>query len=245
MIPVGGSVRSVRPPVVTVLLIAACVIVFLGELRLPERALAAAIEQYGVIPARQLWALERDAGQLELWLTPLVTSLFLHGGWSHLLGNMLYLWVFGDGVENRLGHARFLLFFLLCGAAAAQAQVLMAPGSVTPMIGASGAIAGVLGSYLALYPWASITMVLPIFFIPYFFDVPALLFVGIWFLHQLLAGAAWTLSTAAAEAGGVAWWAHVGGFLTGVLLLPLFLDRRHHGHEPRHYRGPYRYTLRH
>lgn len=237
MIPVAGSVRSLRPPLATGALIAACVLVFLHETRLPSRLLDHFIQVYGLVPARQAAALAEAPLALGYWLVPMFTSMFLHGGWAHLIGNMMFLWIFGDGVENRMGHARFLAFYLACGLAAGQAQVVAAPDSVIPMVGASGAVAGVLGAYLVLYPTASVVVMVPIFFYPYFFQVPALFFLGFWFLQQLIHGTAFALNPAAGQAGGVAWWAHVGGFVAGVVLLPLFLDGAHLGHHPPSYRG--------
>jgi len=242
MIPIRGSVVGVRPPIVTVLLIALNAAVFFWEVGLHPLVLETVVRRFGVVPARELAALREAPELLEAWLLPIFTSMFLHGGWAHFVGNMLYLWVFGDGVENRLGHGRFLLFYVLCGVAASQAQVWMHPSATTPMIGASGAIAGVLGAYLALYPRASVVLLVPLLFVPFFFEVPAVLFLGIWFFQQLTAGAVMTLS-GAAEAGGVAWWAHVGGFVAGIVLLPLLLDRRHHGYRPLHYRDAARRGL--
>jgi membrane associated rhomboid family serine protease len=152
---------------------------------------------------------------------PIFTSMFLHGGWGHLLGNMLYLWIFGDNVEDRLGHARYVVFYLLCGVAAALLHVALAPDSQLPTLGASGAIAGVLGGYIVLYPRARVLTLIPIFVFIRFIYVPAVLFIGIWFALQLLGGA----QTLHETGPGVAFWAHVGGFVAGVALVKLFETR--------------------
>jgi len=188
----------------TLVLIAVNVLVFLHELSLPQPALEALLHDQGVIPARQVEALSGSPGALDLWLWPIFSSMFLHGGWLHIIGNMLFLNVFGNGVENRMGHWRFLVFYLLCGVAASQSEVLMQSASTVPMIGASGAISGVLGAFLVLYPLARILVLVPVFFLPLFFEIPALFFLGFWFLEQLVAGTVWTLHAQAAQAGGVA-----------------------------------------
>ena len=154
----------------------------------------------------------------------LITSLFLHGGWLHVGGNMLYLWIFGDNVEDRLGHVRFLIFYLLCGVAASFTHVLANPASTVPTIGASGAIAGVLGAYFLLYPKSKVLTLLPLGFYLQVVQVPAFLFLGFWFLLQFVVGAA-SLSAGAAGREGVAWWAHVGGFAAGAGLQFVFRKR--------------------
>jgi membrane associated rhomboid family serine protease len=146
--------------------------------------------------------------------------MFLHGGWMHVLGNMLYLWIFGDNVEDRMGHGRFLAFYLLCGVAAAMLQVAFSPGSSVPMVGASGAIAGVLGAYLVMFPHSRILTLVPIFVVVQIIEVPALYFLGFWFLLQLFGGVGSLSRTA--DVGGVAFWAHAGGFLAGVVAVWFF-----------------------
>ncbi len=235
MIPLRSTVRGVRPPVITIALLAVNAAVFFWELGLHPLVLETTVRRLGLVPVRQTTVLREAPWLWEAWLLPLVTSMFLHGGWAHFTGNMLYLWVFGGPVENRLGHGRYLLFYLLSGLAAGQAQVWMHSDSPVPMIGASGAIAGVLGAYLALYPFSSVVTMVPLFFLPFFFEVPALLFLLVWFFQQLAAGTVMTLS-GASQGAGVAWWAHVGGFVAGLALLPLLMDRRHHGHRPLSYR---------
>jgi len=167
-------------------------------------------------PAREL-ALVCPAGDREY--LQIFTSMFVHAGPAHIIGNMFFLWVFGDNVEDRMGHVRYLLFYLICGIAAAAAQTYMSIDTVIPSVGASGAIAGILGAYLVLYPTARVQVViLPLFFIPFF--VPAALLIGFWFVMQLFAGFA---EMAQATAGsGVAWWAHIGGFVAGATLIWLF-----------------------
>jgi len=175
---------------------------------------------WGVIPFRYLQAFPRDPVEL---LTPL-TAMFLHGGWLHLLGNMLYLYIFGDNVEDLLGSGRYLIFYLLCGAASFGAQILLQHNSMVPNVGASGAIAGVLGAYMLLFPRARVVTLLPLFLFWPIVEIPAFFFLGIWFLMQFFSGAA-SLGRSDALAGGVAWWAHIGGFLAGMILLRGFLPR--------------------
>jgi len=201
-------------PFVTVGLIIANALVFLYMITLPDAMLERFVATYAVVPA---------------WFSvpTLFTSQFLHAGWMHIIGNMLYLWIFGDNVEDRLGHFRYLLFYLGAGALAAILQVLFNPFSAVPMLGASGAIAGVMGAYFVLYPQSR---VLTAVFIIIFFDVieiPAVFFLGIWFLMQLLSGVG-SLGVTNAASGGTAFWAHVGGFVAGVIvgLLLRARDRR-------------------
>ncbi len=206
-------------PWVTVLLIVVNLLGFWQELRVDDARLGAFIETWGVVSARHHTILESSPFRLDLWALPILSSMFLHGGLAHLAGNMLFLWIFGDGVEYRLGRPRFLFFYLLTGFAAALAESWMHPASTAPMIGASGAIAGVLGAYLLFFPRARITMVVPIFFWPFFFTIPAFTFLGFWFLQQLVLGSVGGL--APDLGGGVAWWAHAGGFAAGFVLGPL------------------------
>ena len=150
--------------------------------------------------------------------------MFLHGGWAHLLGNMLYLWIFGDNVEDRMGHPRYLVFYLLCGWSASYAHIAAAPTSPLPALGASGAIAGVLGAYITLYPRARVVTLLPLGFFATLVQVPAYVFLGLWFVQQFLYGTLSVARTAQTE-GGVAWWAHIGGFAAGFLLVWIFQTR--------------------
>jgi len=193
--------------------------VFLYQLSLGER-LTDFVYAYGLIPFRFLQVVPRDPAEL---LT-LLSAMFLHGGWAHLLGNMLYLHIFGDNVEDRLGHGRYLLFYLTCGVLSFLAQVAFQPLSMVPNVGASGAIAGLLGAYFLLFPRARVLTILPLFFFFPLVEIPAFFFLGLWFLIQFLSGAS-TIGRTSALTGGVAWWAHIGGFLVGMLLLKLLLPR--------------------
>jgi membrane associated rhomboid family serine protease len=158
------------------------------------------------------------------WLT-IFTSMFLHGGLFHLISNMWALYIFGDNVEDRMGPTRFLIFYLLCGAVAATVHVVMNPTSTVPTVGASGAISGVMGAYLVLFPASRVITLVPFFFFPYFFEVPALFFIGLWFGGQLVNALA-TSALTPPDVGGVAWWAHVGGFVAGIILVRLFVAGR-------------------
>lgn len=225
MIPLRDTIRSRTVPVVTMALIAANVAMFLVELSKGDE-LHAFLIRYGLVPARFILWEELGGPPWSVWrYVPFASSMFLHGGWVHLLGNMLYLWIFADNVEDRMGHLRFLVFYLLSGVLAAAAQVWVSPDVTVPTVGASGAIAGVLGAYMLLYPGARIVTFVPIFFLPWFVEVPAIAYLGLWFVMQFLSG---TMELAAAESagGGVAWWAHAGGFVAGMVLLPLFLIGR-------------------
>ena len=223
MIPISDRNPTRRFPVTNLTLIAVNSVVFLYELSLKSRQLDRLILTWGVVPNNVLFALTHPAqAPLPIWVT-LITSQFIHAGWLHIVGNMIFLWVFGDNVEDVLGSFSYLIFYLVSGVAAGIAQVLVGgPGDV-PSIGASGAIAGVLGAYLLLYPWARISILLPIFIIFWTIDLPAVLVIGWWFIQQAFYGVA-ALSTTAA--GGVAFWAHVGGFITGAFLIVPFLGRR-------------------
>jgi membrane associated rhomboid family serine protease len=219
MFPIRSNVPSRGAAPFTLLLVIANVLFFFYEILLPAPALDALVATYGMVPARETALLLHEPTALSGWLLPIATSMFLHGGWAHLVGNMLFLWVFGRALEPTIGSRRFLLVYLLGGLAASQIQFVVAPLSQIPMIGASGAVAAVLGAHLFLFPRASVTVLFPILIFPLFFEVPAVLFLGIWFLEQIWAGTLWSLSPLAAQAGGVAWWAHVGGFIAGFALV--------------------------
>ncbi len=224
MIPIGDSVPHGRRSTVTVLLIAACVLVFLYELTLRGRALDLFVERWGVVPALVLPALGGVQAPHGALVT-LVTSQFLHAGFVHLGGNMLFLWVFGRAVEERFGSVLFLAFYLVVGAAAALAQTfVLGPRDVVPILGASGAIAGVLGAYFVSYPRAWVTVLAPILFFFWAFDLPAVLVLAFWFVTQFFNGLA-TITHASQAASGVAVWAHVAGFVLGALVTPV-LPRR-------------------
>ena len=211
MIPLRDTIPSRTAPVVTVALIAVNVLVFLHETALGPY-LPQFIEHYGLVPYVFVHWGERFGTPVDpARFLPLFTSMFWHGGWGHLLGNMLYLWIFGDNVEDRLGHGRFLLFYVGCGLIAALTQVALSPESTLPTVGASGAIAGVLGAYLISFPRSR---VLTLFFV-WLIEVPAVAYLAFWFVLQLLSGVA---SLGEPDGmGGVAWWAHVGGFVAGIV----------------------------
>ncbi|RUM89868.1 MAG: rhomboid family intramembrane serine protease [Thermodesulfatator sp.] len=226
MIPLQDVLPRRTVPLATWGIIVVNAVVFLLEVSLPPPTREVLFHYLGLIPARIThpgWAAAHGFPP-GAYLT-FLTHLFLHGGWVHFLGNMWTLWIFGDNVEDRLGHLRFLIFYLLCGVAAALTHIFMHPDSTVPTIGASGAISGVLGAYFVMFPLARVIVLVPIFFFPFFLEVPALLYLGYWYLLQVFSG---TLSLALpGEIGGVAWWAHAGGFLTGVLTHRLFCRRPH------------------
>jgi membrane associated rhomboid family serine protease len=176
--------------------------------------------QYGIIPAAVFQWSQSDLPFSAVAL-PFLTSMFLHGGWLHLIGNMWYLWIFGDNIEDRIGHFSYLIFYLLCGLGAGIAHTTLNYDSTAPSIGASGAIAGVLGAYLVSYPFARVLTLVPIFVFLQVIEIPALIVLGFWFLVQFLYGAT-ALASATGNSGGVAWWAHVGGFIVGMILVSLF-----------------------
>ena len=220
MIPIRDDNPARRTPWLTWLLISSCVGVILWEWSLGAAA-QQAIFGYGLIPARLLQGamLPPEIGTVPALLT-VFTSMFLHGGWMHLIGNMLYLWIFSDNVEDAMGHGRFIVFYLLCGIGAAMAQALPDPSSAIPMVGASGAISGVLAAYLMLYPRARVTVVIPLGFYLHVTRLPAAAVLGLWFLLQLLSE---MMSGAGA---GVAFRAHIGGFVAGLLLVFAFVPKR-------------------
>jgi membrane associated rhomboid family serine protease len=218
MIPLRDINPRRTAPVATVLLIAVNAFLFLYELSL-GRDLDAFINSVAFVPARYFSGGFNLSLMAEA-LTSGLISMFLHAGWMHILGNMLFLWIFGDNVEDRLGHARFVFFYLGSGYVAFFAQALAGPHSSLPSIGASGAISGVLGAYLILYPRTRIVTLIFLGFFIRLVEVPALVFLPVWFLIQFVSGLA-SLNVAAAASGGVAWFAHIGGFLAGISLLPL------------------------
>jgi membrane associated rhomboid family serine protease len=250
MIPVGDFLRRRTTPYVNWTLIAINVAVFVYMLTLDQRpdSLIAGVEaseadrflyDWGFVPAclTQMLGYDSDVSSAVLrHVCPadesrnylqLLTAMFVHAGWAHIAGNMLFLWVFGDNIEDRLGHLRYLCFYLLCGFAASALQIAMAPGTDVPSVGASGAIAGVLGAYLFLYPTAMVQVViLPFFFLPFF--LPAVVLIGFWFVMQLFSGFA-ELGQAT-PGSGVAWWAHVGGFVAGLIVIVLLRTRRRFMH---------------
>jgi len=222
MIPLSDANPTRRTPIVNWLLIAANIVIFFYELSLPTRQFNGLIATFGVTPDKILPALAQPIhAPLATWET-LITSQFLHAGWLHIIGNMLYLWVFGDNIEDIMGSFLYLLFYLFSGIIAGIAQAVIVGPSNVPAIGASGAIAGVLGAYLVLYPWARVSTLIPIFFFATIARIPAVILIGWWFVQQFFYGIA-TLSAAAS--GGVAFWAHIGGFIAGVILILPFIGR--------------------
>lgn len=225
MFPIRGTIPSRCRPVVTWALVAVNLAVFFFEIRLDPQELQRFIELFGFVPGR--YSHPRGAAFLSFPLDhyrSFVTSLFLHKGWLHLVGNLWVLWIFGDNVEDRMGSGRFLVFYLLCGVLANAAHFLADPSSTLPAVGASGAIAGVLGAYFVLFPFSRVIAFFPVLFVPVFFEVPAVLYLLIWFLSQLWAGTLQGLGPQ--PAGSVAFWAYVGGFAAGVVLHRLFLPPR-------------------
>lgn len=219
VIPLRDIQKRETFPVVTVVLIALNLLLFFYELSLGPR-LQGFLLQSAFVPARYF-----EPGDFLGDNRSILLSMFLHGGWTHLLGNMLYLWIFGDNVEDRLGHVRFILFYLLCGWVATLAHAYAGPGSPIPSIGASGAIAGVLGAYLMMFPRARVLTLIPLGYFIRMTELPALVVLGFWFVLQLFSGVA-SLSAASAQAGGVAWWAHIGGFVAGLVVGLIFRQPR-------------------
>ncbi|HSN70229.1 MAG TPA: rhomboid family intramembrane serine protease [Steroidobacteraceae bacterium] len=220
MIPLRDDNPSQIVPLVTRALVVACVLAFLWQLSLGPRGGERVVYALGVIPAVLFGtrSLPDELALVPAYAT-VFTSMFLHGGWMHLIGNMLYLWIFGDNVEDSMGHVRYVVFYLVCGVAAVFAQALPAPDSTVPMIGASGAISGVLGAYLLLHPHARVLVVIPIGFILQTVRLPAGVVLALWFGLQLVS------SLFAQGSGGVAFRAHIGGFIAGMLLVPVMKRR--------------------
>jgi membrane associated rhomboid family serine protease len=203
MIPLRDVIPSRTTPYITVTIIILNVLAWLFELALPADVRTLFLQVYGVVPA-------------DFHATTLITSMFLHGGWMHVLGNMWYLWIFGDNVEDRLGHGRFIVFYLLCGIIAALGQIAIDPGSTLPTIGASGAIAGVMGAYFVLYPRSRVLTLIPLFFFWEIIELPAIVLLGFWFVIQLFSAGTIAI-TASTGGGGVAFAAHVAGFVVGMI----------------------------
>lgn len=222
MIPLRDDNPSSIAPIVTIAFIVACALVFLWQISFGPEGGQRIVYALGVVPAVLLGQgqLPPEVALVPAWAT-VFTSMFMHGGWMHLIGNMLYLWIFGDNVEDAMGHGRFIVFYLLCGVAAVLAQALPDPSSTVPMIGASGAISGVLGAYLLLYPHARVLVAIPLGFYLHTMRIPAGLVLVLWFGLQLLSNA-----MAQAGQGGVAFRAHIGGFVAGMILIPIFKQRR-------------------
>jgi membrane associated rhomboid family serine protease len=222
MFPIRDDAPRYGTPYVNYFLIALNVLVFLFELGQSPRGRVAFEFSFGVVPANVTAAVH--AGSYAVAFLPVLTSMFMHAGWLHIISNMWWLWIFGDNVEDALGHLRYLLFYLLSGLGASLVHILFNLGSTVPSVGASGAIAGVMGAYFVLFPAARVLTLVPFFFV-FFTWLPAWLILGYWFVIQFLSGAASSIAAAQSSGGGIAFWAHVGGFLTGVLLIKLFPRR--------------------
>ena len=212
MIPLRDVIPSRTTPYITVTIIILNVLAWLFELALPPDVRTLFLQVYGVVPA-------------DFHATTLITSMFLHGGWMHVLGNMWYLWIFGDNVEDRLGHGRFIVFYLLCGVIAALGQIAIDPQSTLPTIGASGAIAGVMGAYFVLYPRSRVLTLIPLIIFWEIIELPAIVLLGFWFVMQLFSAGTIAI-TASTGGGGVAFAAHVAGFVIGMIGGLLFRKRQ-------------------
>jgi membrane associated rhomboid family serine protease len=232
MIPIKDSPRAQRFPFVNIAIILANAVVFYLELTMGPGRLEGFINHYGLVPTRLMAVDFSYPASVVAGVVPLFTSMFIHAGWIHVIGNLLFLWIFGDNVEDRLGHVGYLIFYVLCGVAAGLAHAflttIISGGSAVPTIGASGAIAGVMGAYLVLYPRAKVLTLIPVIFYAWFIEVPAWIYLGIWVLIQLFTGA---LDLAGATSGVVAWWAHVGGFVAGLILICIFPKCRRHRYQ--------------
>ena len=216
MIPLHDDNPTERPPIITIAWIVACALVFLYQASLPAGPGETFVFQYGAIPALVFGEADlSETGMAIPAYATLITSMFLHGGWMHLSGNMLYLWVFGNNIEDAMGHAKYIAFYLTCGILAALSHALTDPSSSIPMVGASGAISGILGAYLLLFPRAKVLVMMPALGAT---RVPAAIVLGMWFVMQLLSGG----MSIGSEGGGVAFFAHIGGFLAGMALIGLF-----------------------
>ena len=222
MIPLRDRNPSGSFPSVTIALIVANALVFVYEVHLGP-VVREFIARFALTPAEVTASVVYGSPTISATVAPFFTSMFLHGGWLHLIGNMWFLWIFGDNVEDTLGSFRYLLFYLACGLGAAGAHVLLQPASTAPTLGASGAIAGVLGAYAILFPGARVVTLVPIFFFLQIIELPAMIVLGMWFVLQLFSG---SFALASAISGGTAWWAHIGGFLAGMLLILAIRPRR-------------------
>src|ERR1700735_1935348 len=218
MIPLKDMTPRGSVPVMTLLLIAVNVVVFIHQISLSPAQSEAFVRLYGLVPAKLSLALACRPSRLADALIPLFTCMFLHGGWLHIIGNMWFLWIFGARVECRMGPFIYLIFYLVCGIASGATQLIFSWGSNLPSIGASGAISGVLGAYVVFFPGSRILTLVPLFIIWFTARLPAFIFIGLWFLAQFLSGIGSLGAQGTANTGGVAWWAHIGGFLLGVFL---------------------------
>ncbi len=217
MFPIRDTVPNRTFPFTTWTLIILCGLVFLFETTLPQDFLDNFIHHFGIVPTDYT---KSKNGIIFPDYLSFITAMFLHGGWLHFLGNVWFLKIFGSKVEDRMGHGRFLFFYLIVGVLASIFYIYFNPRSPMPVIGASGAIAGVMGAYFVLFPRARILTFIPIFIIPWFIDVPAIFFLGWWFLLQVFSGT--VAQVLPSSGGGIAWWGHIGGFIAGILLVLFF-----------------------
>jgi membrane associated rhomboid family serine protease len=231
MIPIRDDQPRFSTPYITYFIVALNVVIFLFELSVGAQSrgqLNALIYEFGVVP-RQVTGSLTGASQLGLVgaVITIFTSMFLHGSWLHIIGNMWVLWIFGDNIEDHLGHFSYLVFYLVCGCAAAVTHILLNAGSNVPTVGASGAIAGIMGAYFLLYPKARVLTIVPLIIFFTFWWLPAWIVLGYWFLIQFLSGAATSVAYSSSSSGGIAFWAHVGGFVAGIILIKMLPERRH------------------
>ena len=225
MIPLRDDQPTFSTPFVNYFLIVLNLLVFLWELSQGHRALNAFMGEFGVVPRHTLAVLTGHSyDPAATAIVPLFTSMFLHASFLHVAGNMLFLWIFGDNIEDYIGHFSYLVFYLMSGVAAGATHILLNQGSRVPSVGASGAIAGVLGAYFILYPRARVLIWFPPIF---FFHVPAWLMLGYWFVVNFLSGTAMAIAETSQTSGGIAFWAHVGGFVAGVVMINVFRERPH------------------
>jgi membrane associated rhomboid family serine protease len=230
MIPIRDDAPRFSTPYVTYFLIALNTLMFIYELMIDahsHRALNAFIFEFGVVPQHVSAALASPGGtNLSAAFLPILTSMFLHASWLHILGNMWVLWIFGDNIEDYLGHFLYLVFYLVCGFAAALTHIALNLGSLVPSVGASGAIAGIMGAFFLLYPRSRVLTLVPLIIFFTFWWLPAWIVLGYWFLIQFVSGTATAVAYANSTSGGVAFWAHVGGFAAGALLIKILPERR-------------------
>jgi membrane associated rhomboid family serine protease len=226
MIPIRDDTPRYSTPYITYFLIVLNSLVFVLELSLNSISRNALMFQFGFVPARFAYALSgAQPGGAELAVLPIFTSMFLHASWLHLIGNMWVLWIFGDNIEDYLGHFKYIIFYLGSGVAAAVLHTLLNWGSRLPSVGASGAIAGVMGGYLILYPRARVLTIVPLIIFFTFWWLPAWIVLGYWFVLQFLSGTATAIAATSQNSGGVAFWAHVGGFVAGIVMIKVFPAR--------------------
>jgi membrane associated rhomboid family serine protease len=228
MIPLRVDIVRMRAAIMTALLILANSLAFLYELTLSSKAGEKFIFAFGLTPSHLHQVFAKDGISIAQAVFPMFTSMFLHAGWMHLLGNMLFLWVFGGSVEEALGHFQYLIFYFICGLGSAAVHIAFNWGSKIPTVGASGAISGIMGAFIVLYPKSRVTTLIPALFLFFTIRIPAVLMLGYWFFIQFFSGVA---SLGMSNQGGVAWWAHVAGFLLGAILVV--------GERPKHRRAAY------